>query len=61
MNPLVQMLLVSGFLIFALVCFITEWIRYDIVGVIALFGLASLGLIPREQVFSGFSWPPWVP
>lgn len=57
MNPLLQMMVVSGFVIFALVCFITEWIRYDVVGVIALFGLAALGLIPREQVFSGFSNP----
>ncbi|MFO8060100.1 MAG: SLC13 family permease [Bacillota bacterium] len=52
-----QMIVVAGFLLATLICFITEWLRYDVVALLALFGLATLGLIPAGEVFSGFSNP----
>ncbi|MFO7941925.1 MAG: SLC13 family permease [Bacillota bacterium] len=52
-----EMLLVSGILLLILIAFITEWVRYDLVAVFALFTLAILGLIPEDEIFSGFSNP----
>lgn len=38
-----------------LVLFITEWVRYDIVALLALLAVIFTGLIPNSRVFSGFS------
>jgi di/tricarboxylate transporter len=38
-----------------LVLFVTEWVRYDIVALLALLAVIFTGLIPNSRVFSGFS------
>jgi di/tricarboxylate transporter len=39
----------------ALVLFITEWVRFDLVALLALLSVTFTGLIPYNRVFSGFS------
>jgi di/tricarboxylate transporter len=39
----------------ALVLFITEWVRFDLVALLALLAVTFSGLIPYNRVFSGFS------
>jgi di/tricarboxylate transporter len=38
-----------------LVLFITEWVRFDLVALLALLAVTFTGLIPYHRVFSGFS------
>jgi len=52
-----DMILVSVILLAILAAFITEWLRYDLVAVLALFALAVFGLIPEGEISIGFSNP----
>ena len=52
-----DMIIVSGILLLILACFITEWIRYDLAALLALFALAALGIVPEHRIFVGFSNP----
>lgn len=42
-------------LILTLVLFVTEWVRYDVVAILALLAVVFIGLIPTNRAFSGFS------
>lgn len=50
-----DMLLVLSLLLFTVVMFVGEWIRADIVAPLVLVLLGILGLVPSEELFSGFS------
>jgi di/tricarboxylate transporter len=52
-----EMWLVFGVLAVALVLFVTEWLRYDVVAVLALVAVTVAGIVPPEQIFSGFGHP----
>ena len=52
--PMVMVLAVTAL---AIVLFITEWVRFDIVGLIVLLSLALVGVITHEQALQGFSNP----
>lgn len=47
-------LLIGGILIGALILFIWDRWRYDLVGMFALLVAAAFGLVPTQEVFSGF-------
>jgi di/tricarboxylate transporter len=49
--------IIFGTLLLTLILFITGRWRYDVVALIALLVVTLTGLIPVEQVFSGFSNP----
>lgn len=44
-------------LLISLVLFITGWIRYDLVAIVALLTLVLAGVVPTESAFSGFANP----
>lgn len=46
--------LIGGILVVALVLFVVDYWRYDIVAMMALLAAALLGLVPAGDVFSGF-------
>lgn len=46
--------LIGGILLVALVLFVVDYWRYDIVAMMALLAAALLGLVPAGDVFSGF-------
>lgn len=48
--------LVLGVVFLAFVLFFTEWLRYDVVALVALLVLVVTGVVPREQ--SRGVWPP---
>ncbi len=50
-------LIVVVVLLVALVLFITERIRYDIVALLALLTLVIVGILPGDEAFSGFGHP----
>src|SRR5690554_5208582 len=47
-------LLIGGILIGALILFVWDRWRYDLVGMFALLVAAAFGLVPAQDVFSGF-------
>jgi di/tricarboxylate transporter len=47
--------LIFAILAVAILLFITEWIRPDVVAILVLVSLAVAGLLPTEEVLSGFS------
>lgn len=49
--------LTLGLLLVALLLFITEWIRYDLVALLVLVALNVSGILTLEESFSGFSNP----
>ena len=51
------MLIVLAILIAAAILFVTEWVRYDLVGLLVLLGLALTGVITGAQALQGFSNP----
>lgn len=51
---MVDQLLIGAILIAALVLFVWDKWRYDIVAMLALLVAAALGLVPAQEVFSGF-------
>jgi di/tricarboxylate transporter len=52
-----SMWMVFGVTLMAIVLFITEWIRFDIVGLMVLLSLALVGIITHDQALQGFSNP----
>ncbi len=50
-----DMLLVLAIVVLAAVLFITEWIRVDVTALAVLVLLGLTGLLPGEQLFSGFA------
>lgn len=44
-----------GLLLVALVLFVTEWIRYDVVALLVLVSLSLSGILTLEESFAGFS------
>jgi di/tricarboxylate transporter len=44
-----------GLLLVALVLFVTEWIRYDVVALLVLVSLNLSGILTLEEAFAGFS------
>lgn len=52
-----EIALVLGILISALVLFVTEWVRMDLVALLVLSSLALLGLVSPDEAVSGFSNP----
>lgn len=52
-----SMLIVLAIVGLAVLLFVTEWLRFDIVGVLVLLSLAVAGLISHEQALQGFSNP----
>ena len=49
--------LTLGLLLVALLFFVTEWIRYDVVALLVLVSLNLSGILTLEESFSGFSNP----
>jgi len=49
--------LTLGLLLVALILFVTEWIRYDVVALLVLVSLNLSGIPTLEETFSGFSNP----
>jgi di/tricarboxylate transporter len=52
-----DIVLVLGILAVALVLFVTEWVRMDLVALLVLSSLAILGLVSPTEAVSGFSNP----
>lgn len=50
-----EIILVLGVLVFAILLFIFEWVRVDVVGIIMMVILPLLGLVTPEQAISGLS------
>lgn len=50
-----SILLVLGIVIVAVLLFVTETLRYDVVGILVLLALTLAGLVSHEQAFLGFS------
>lgn len=48
---------VFGVLGAALVLFITNWLRYDLVALLALLAVTLVGIVPAEDAFLGFGHP----
>ena len=53
----IEIALVLGILVVALVLFVTEWLRMDLVALLVLTSLALLGLVSPADAVSGFSNP----
>jgi len=49
--------LTLGLLLVALLLFVTEWVRYDVVALLVLVSLNLSGILTLEETFSGFSNP----
>jgi di/tricarboxylate transporter len=52
-----EQILVFGTLLLALVLFVSGWMRYDIVSLLALLIVSVTGIVPADRVFSGFGHP----
>ena len=52
-----EQLVVLLTLLLALVLFVTGWLRYDLVAVLALLIVTLAGIIPENQAFAGFGHP----
>lgn len=52
-----EIALVLGILVVALILFVTEWLRMDLVALLVLSSLALLGLVSPAEAVSGFSNP----
>ena len=52
-----QIAMVLGILALAVVLFVTERLRMDVVALLVLVGLALTGLVTPDQALSGFSNP----
>jgi di/tricarboxylate transporter len=52
-----DIVLVFAITILAIVLFITEWIRVDVVALLVLVSLALTGLVSPVEAISGFSNP----
>ncbi len=50
-----QMILVMGVLVFAILLFVFEWVRVDVVGIIMMVLLPLLGLVSPKEAISGLS------
>ncbi len=50
-----QMMMVMGVLVFAILLFIFEWVRVDVVGIIMMVLLPILGLVTPKEAISGLS------
>ena len=50
-----DMILVNGVLVLAILMFIFEWVRVDVVGIIMMVILPLLGLVTPQQAISGLS------
>ncbi len=50
-----QMMIVMGVLVFAILLFIFEWVRVDVVGIIMMVLLPILGLVTPKEAISGLS------
>lgn len=55
--PLPEIWIVLAILIAALVLFVTEWLRVDVVAFAVVVALALTGVLTPEQAFAGFSNP----
>jgi len=53
----IEILIVLTILIIAIVLFITEWVRMDVVALLVLSSLAVAGLVTPSEALSGFSNP----
>jgi di/tricarboxylate transporter len=53
----IPILIVLAVVVLAILFFVTEWVRYDVVGLLVLLTLAITGLITDEQALRGFSNP----
>lgn len=53
----IQIYIVFGILLFAIILFITEWVRMDVVALLVLGSLAVTGLVTPAEALSGFSSP----
>lgn len=53
----IQMYLALGILLFAILFFITEWLRVDVVALIVVIALMISGLLTPSEAISGFSNP----
>ncbi len=49
------MILTMSVLVFAVVLFVCEWVRVDVVGIIMIVLLPMIGLVTPQEAFSGFS------
>lgn len=54
---MLEQLIVFGTILGALLLFMTGWLRYDVVAVLALMVVAITGVLEPAQVFAGFSNP----
>ncbi len=52
-----EIVLVLGILVGALVLFVTEWLRMDVVALLVLVAVGLTGLVTPAEAFSGFSSP----
>jgi len=52
-----QMWLAIGILAAAIVLFVTEWLRVDVVAMLVVIALLLTGLLPPKEAFAGFSSP----
>ena len=52
-----EQLIVFGTLIGTLALFVSGWLRYDLVALLALLAVTLTGVIPQEEAFSGFGHP----
>jgi di/tricarboxylate transporter len=50
-----EMMLVLGLVMFTMVMFTVEWIRSDVLALLVLVTLGIAGLVPADQLFSGFA------
>jgi di/tricarboxylate transporter len=53
----IPILIVAAVVALAILLFVTEWVRYDVVGLLVLLTLTITGLITDEQALGGFSNP----
>jgi di/tricarboxylate transporter len=52
-----EQILIFGTLLLTLVLFVSGWMRYDIVSLLALLIVTVAGIVPADRVFSGFGHP----
>ena len=53
----IEIIIVLSILAVAILLFITEWVRMDVVALLVLWGLAVFGLVTPAEALSGFSNP----
>lgn len=52
-----DLIILSALLVAALVGFVTDYLRYDVVALLVLLAATLLGVVPTEGAFSGFGHP----